>query len=212
MLGDGDRAHELFDMLNPIRHTASPRDIAVYLAEPYVMAADVYMSNPYRGRAGWTWYTGAAGWMYQAGVEWILGIRREGGRLRLEPRIPAGWPGFRAEYRFGGSVYAIEVRNRRAGGGGGVEPGLTIDGKPLPAWSGQAGEAVPALSASKQAAAEGAPASNAPKQSAAERAPAPDAPKQAAADGAPPTPTASAGGWFIDLVDDGARHEVVLQL
>jgi cellobiose phosphorylase len=134
ILGDGDKAFELFDMLNPIRHTASPREVAVYLGEPYAMAADVYMSNPYRGRAGWTWYTGAAGWMYQAGVEWILGIRREGSRLRLEPRIPSGWPGYRAEYRYGGSVYAIEVRNRRIGGSG---PSLAVDGRPIPADAGR---------------------------------------------------------------------------
>src|SRR5690606_20947612 len=78
LLGNGDKAFELFDMLNPVTHTASPGDIRTYVGEPYVMAADVYMSEPYKGRAGWTWYTGASGWMYQAGIEWVLGLRREG--------------------------------------------------------------------------------------------------------------------------------------
>jgi len=289
ILGDGDRAYELFDMLNPIRHTASPREIAVYLGEPYAMAADVYMSNPYRGRAGWTWYTGAAGWMYQAGIEWILGIRREGDRLRLEPRIPAGWPGFRAEYRYGGSVYAIEVRNRQAGGGSG--PVLTIDGKPASPGGGTAfaGAAVSRTPDTAGAAVSrtpdtaGSEADRTPDSaetaavrtdtagSAADRTPdtagaavsrtpdtagseadrtpdtagaavsrtpdtagseadrTPDSAETAAvrtdtagsaADRTPDTsaphdsrtPMTAPGGWYVELVDDGARHEVVLQL
>jgi Cellobiose phosphorylase len=202
MLGDGDKAYELFDMLNPIRHTASPRDIAVYLGEPYAMAADVYMSNPYRGRAGWTWYTGAAGWMYQAGLEWILGIRREGGRLRLEPRIPAGWPGYKAEYRHGGSVYAIEVRNRQAGR---AEPGLTVDGKPVPSGPGREGGGGPAP-ASGGGSVDHEPAS---RGAAADHSPASGG---ASAGHAPASATAAPGAWYVDLVDDGARHEIVLQL
>lgn len=218
ILGDGDKAFELFDMLNPIRHTSSPREVAVYLGEPYAMAADVYMSNPYRGRAGWTWYTGAAGWMYQAGVEWILGIRREGGRLRLEPRIPAGWPGFRAEYRFGGSVYAIEVRNRQAGGSG---PGLTVDGKPVPACAAaESGTGSEPGSPSEGARPDGHPA----EAGGAADAPAPS--PEAAPDrrertreavpaeggGVSPLSAAATGRWYVELIDDGARHEVVLQL
>jgi cellobiose phosphorylase len=231
ILGDGDKAFELFDMLNPIRHTASPREIAVYLGEPYAMAADVYMSNPYRGRAGWTWYTGAAGWMYQAGVEWILGIRREGGRLLLKPRIPAGWPGFKAEYRFGGSVYAIEVIGRQAGRNG---PGLTVDGKPVPAEAGRAGDGGggpakagradggPAAGAPKPAAANGGAAAGRDAASAGSAAVRTDAVGSAVAQ--PPdfagsdysrgavAPVNAPAGWYVDLVDDGARHEVVLQL
>ena len=48
------------------------------------------------GAGGWTWYTGSAGWMYRAGVEGILGIRREGAFLVVDPCIPAAWPGFEA--------------------------------------------------------------------------------------------------------------------
>ncbi len=126
LLGQGDQAFELFDMLNPVTHTASPGDIRTYVGEPYVMAADVYMSDPYKGRAGWTWYTGASGWMYQAGIEWIIGLRRDGDKLLLRPSIPADWPGFTAEYRFGRSVYAITVsRSAKADGASQV----TVDGR-----------------------------------------------------------------------------------
>src|SRR5439155_7615656 len=37
--GDGDRAFELFQMLNPLTHTRTPEDVATYKVEPYVVAA-----------------------------------------------------------------------------------------------------------------------------------------------------------------------------
>src|SRR6185369_11161665 len=94
--GDGAKAAELFALLNPINHATTPQDTARYRVEPYVVAADVYSVAPHTGRGGWTWYTGAAGWMVQAGVEGILGIRREGMSLLVDPCVPAHWPGYEA--------------------------------------------------------------------------------------------------------------------
>jgi cyclic beta-1,2-glucan synthetase len=53
-------------MISPIRHTASQQGAERYMAEPYVIAADVYGVEPHNGRGGWTWYTGSAGWMMTA--------------------------------------------------------------------------------------------------------------------------------------------------
>ena len=125
-LGDGDKAFELFHMLNPINHTRTPGEVRQYAGEPYVMAADVYTAGPHKGRSGWTWYTGAAGWMYQAGLEWILGLRRQGERLYIQPCIPAEWPGFQVSYRYGSSRYLISVHNS-AHKSGGIE--FIIDGQ-----------------------------------------------------------------------------------
>ncbi|MDT2181591.1 hypothetical protein P7H07_14750, partial [Paenibacillus larvae] len=66
---------------------------------------------PHKGHAGWTWYTGAAGWMYQAGIEWILGLRRRGSRLYMNPCIPCEWPEFSVQYRYGETYYRIKVNN-----------------------------------------------------------------------------------------------------
>jgi len=110
-LGNGDKAFELFQLLNPLNHTHTPNEVRQYAGEPYVMAADVYTVDPHKGRAGWTWYTGAAGWMYQAGVEWILGLRRRGIRLYIRPCIPCDWPEFSVNYRFGSARYLITVKN-----------------------------------------------------------------------------------------------------
>ena len=127
MLGDGDKAVELFDMINPIMHTRSPQDVEQYRVEPYVLAADVYSEPPHVGRGGWTWYTGSSSWMYQAGLEWILGFRLRGAQLSLDPCIPRDWPGFTLVYRYGSTTYEIVVENPH-GASRGVSM-LTIDGE-----------------------------------------------------------------------------------
>lgn len=110
-LGEGDKAGALFAMLNPINHTRDRAAVHRYKVEPYVMAADVYAAPGHVGRGGWTWYTGSAAWMQRAGIESILGLRRKGNILCIEPCIPKTWPGFSLRLRHGESVYDIEVRN-----------------------------------------------------------------------------------------------------
>jgi cellobiose phosphorylase len=107
--GDHERAWELFRMLSPVRHGATAEDIAVYRVEPYVVAADVYGVAPHIGRGGWTWYTGSAGWMYRLLTETLLGVHREGDRLRLEPRLPRDWNAYKVHYRFHQTVYHIAI-------------------------------------------------------------------------------------------------------
>jgi cyclic beta-1,2-glucan synthetase len=111
MLGEGDKAADLFNLLNPIHHASRRADIHQYKVEPYAVAADVYSQPPHVGRGGWTWYTGAASWLYRAGLEWILGFRKEGSALRIDPCIPSDWNEFRITYRHGGSIYRIRVEN-----------------------------------------------------------------------------------------------------
>ncbi len=130
MLGQGDRAEALFRLLNPIRQSATPEDVARYKVEPYIVAADVYSSPKYTGRGGWTWYTGSAGWMYRVGIEAILGLRRVGDALRIEPCIPKDWSGYSIEYQHRGTLYRISVANPQ-----GVNQGVkqvTLDGERLP--------------------------------------------------------------------------------
>ena len=98
-LGEGDRAMELFNMLNPINHSANRAGVQRYKVEPYVMAADVYGRSPHVGRGGWTWYTGSSSWMYRAAVEAILGFDLKGRTLRIQPRIPRGWNGFEMTFK-----------------------------------------------------------------------------------------------------------------
>jgi cyclic beta-1,2-glucan synthetase len=110
-LGLGDEAMELFHMVNPINHMRSPEGLEQYRAEPYAVAADVYTHPMHLGRGGWTWYTGSAGWMYQAAVEGLLGLRRNGATFSVAPSIPAIWPKFAIHWIVGGTTYQISVLN-----------------------------------------------------------------------------------------------------
>ena len=110
-LGDGDEAEALFRLINPIYRSNTAAEAAAYKVEPYVIAADVYGVPPHVGRGGWSWYTGSASWMYRLGVEAILGLRRMGDRLRIEPCIPQSWHGYRLSVRYGRSCYDVHVTN-----------------------------------------------------------------------------------------------------
>jgi cyclic beta-1,2-glucan synthetase len=111
MLGDGDKAGELFSLLSPIHHASTRAATHRYKVEPYVASADVYSQAPHTGRAGWTWYTGSAGWLYRAGLEWILGLRVQGQQLVVDPCIPSAWPGFEMTLRHRSARYEIAVEN-----------------------------------------------------------------------------------------------------
>src|ERR1041385_4914502 len=94
--GNGDRAFELFQMINPLTRTRTADEVAVYHIEPYVVAADVYTAAGQVGRGGWSWYTGSASWMYRVGLEAILGFTKRGDTLRIEPCVPRDWPSSRS--------------------------------------------------------------------------------------------------------------------
>jgi cyclic beta-1,2-glucan synthetase len=111
LLGDGNRAFDLYQMINPLTRTNTPDDVAKYKVEPYVIAADVYTAEGHMGRGGWTWYTGSAAWMYRVGLEGILGFTKRGDTLTMDPCIPSHWPEFSVTYRCGSSRYDITVRN-----------------------------------------------------------------------------------------------------
>jgi cyclic beta-1,2-glucan synthetase len=131
LLGDGDRAGELFSLLNPINHASTRTGIHRYKVEPYVVCADVYSVPPHVGRGGWTWYTGSAAWMYRTAVEGILGISARGATLMIDPCIPRAWAGFEFTYKFGTSRYRVTVKNPR-----GLSRGIAearLDGKSLSA-------------------------------------------------------------------------------
>jgi cyclic beta-1,2-glucan synthetase len=129
MRGDGDRAFQLFQMLNPLTHAATPEGVATYKVEPYVVAADVYTAAGQMGRGGWTWYTGSASWTYRVALEAILGFTKVGDNISIDPRVPVDWPSYVIEYRHGTSLYAIVVHEPgRVRAGSAV---VTLDGKEI---------------------------------------------------------------------------------
>jgi cyclic beta-1,2-glucan synthetase len=109
--GDGERAAELFEMLNPINHGSTRAGIHRYKSEPFVIAADVYSEPPHTGRGGWSWYSGAAGWMYRAGIEFILGFKLRGREIVIDPCIPEQWRSFKIRYRARSATYEFLIEN-----------------------------------------------------------------------------------------------------
>jgi cyclic beta-1,2-glucan synthetase len=129
LLGDGDRAGELFSLINPINHASTRAGIHRYKVEPYVVCADVYSAPSHIGRGGWTWYTGSAAWMYRTAVEGILGVQLHGQLLKIDPCIPRAWARFDVTYKYRSSEYRIAVENPQ-----GVSRGVilaSLDGREI---------------------------------------------------------------------------------
>ena len=119
--GYHDRAYRYFQMINPINRTKAENKTDIYKDEPYVIAADIYSSNSFYARGGWTWYTGSSGWFYKVGIEDILGFHKHGNKLTLKPKIPIAWDDFKLKYKYMDTTYVIEVSK-------GPKESLSLDG------------------------------------------------------------------------------------
>ena len=111
MLGFGDKATELYRMINPIEHSKTKDSALKYKVEPYSIPADVYGNGNLLGRGGWTWYTGSSGWYYVAGIEYILGMKINNNVLSFNPCIPKDWTDINIKYKYIDSIYNIIISN-----------------------------------------------------------------------------------------------------
>ncbi len=126
LMGRGTEAVELFELINPINASLDAEHIQVYRGEPYVTCGDVYSVGSLSGRAGWSWYTGSAGWLYQAGLEYIIGLKVRATGFTIEPTLPGHWPQVSVKYRRGEREFVITINNQA-----GVERGVasvSVDG------------------------------------------------------------------------------------
>jgi len=126
-LGDGDRAWQVFDTINPIRRTATVGDAAHYLREPYVLPGDV-SGGSMIGVGGWSWYTGAAGWTWQLAIHGILGLRFIADNVIVKPCMPTDWGGATVHLRSPQGDLTIIIEDPDHLGHADVE--LRIDGAP----------------------------------------------------------------------------------
>ena len=109
MIGNGDAAFGYYKLINP---SAREQISDVHRCEPYVYAQMIAGPDaPSYGEAKNSWLTGTAAWNLVAITQWILGIRAEMDGLRVDPVLPAAWPGFTVTRRFRGATYQISVRN-----------------------------------------------------------------------------------------------------
>ena len=126
-IGDGDRAWQVFDIVNPVRRGASKEDAEQYKREPYVLAGDVSATGQHHRQGGWSWYTGAAGWTWQLAVSGILGVNLQGVEVRLTPCLPRAWGG--AEVWLDGPHGALSITIRDPAHIGSGAVALSVDGK-----------------------------------------------------------------------------------
>jgi cellobiose phosphorylase len=135
MVGRGDRAFGYYAQINP---AARNDRIDEFEVEPYVYCQNILSDeHPQFGLGRNSWLTGTASWAYQAGTQYILGIRPTYGGLTIDPCIPSAWDGFHAVRRYRGATYDITVTNPDH-----VSKGIrsvTVDGTPI------AGAIVPAF-------------------------------------------------------------------
>ncbi len=111
LLGDGEKALAYYHSICPSTKEAQ---IETYRGEPYVHAQMIAGRDaPTFGEAKNSWLTGTAAWSYVAASQGILGIRPDYNGLRVDPCIPADWPGFSVTRTFRGVTYEIEVKNTR---------------------------------------------------------------------------------------------------
>ena len=93
-------------MINPVTKNTIEED----KVEPYVIAADIYSASNMAGSGGWTWYTGSAGWFYNVGIRDLLGIKKEGSILNIEPCVLDKFKKFNITYKYLDTTYDIEVK------------------------------------------------------------------------------------------------------
>ena len=104
-----DDAYEIYQMVNPIQHSKTDKEVETYMVEPYVIAADIYSNPDHKGRGGWTWYTGSSGWFYRVGLEYICGFTLRGEELEITPHMPTKWTEIKINYHYLDTVYQIVV-------------------------------------------------------------------------------------------------------
>ncbi len=111
LLKKGEKATEYFRILNPIEHARTFDAALKYKVEPYVISADVYSNANMAGRGGWSWYTGSSSWLYIAALQNIIGIKRKGNILTIDPCISKEWESIYVEYKYKKATYKINIYN-----------------------------------------------------------------------------------------------------
>jgi cellobiose phosphorylase len=124
--GDGDRANEIIDMINPFKRTISQEGVEKYMIEPYVLTSDINASGEYVGRGGWSWYTGSAATLYLVLMEEIFGLKLRKNTLIIDPCLPRSWDELTIRF----NNYQIKISNPNKVSKGVKE--VFLDGLKLP--------------------------------------------------------------------------------
>ena len=120
------RANDGWEILRSI--LPEEHDASRYMAEPFVIPADVYTCPGHVGEAGWTWYTGSSGWYFRVFTEELLGIKPWHGRIYIRPCLPDNFPDCRVRL----TTRAGKTHDIVIGREGILLDGAIYDGKGIP--------------------------------------------------------------------------------
>jgi cellobiose phosphorylase len=87
---------------NPVRQSQN---------EPFSLTNSFKLNSHYYGHAGDPWRTNTAAWCWRALVEFILGVRRDYGGLRIDPCLPGHLRKASVMRRFRGAFYTVLLDN-----------------------------------------------------------------------------------------------------
>jgi cellobiose phosphorylase len=108
LLNRPDTAYEYYKSILPYKNNSTAE---VLKTEPYVFCQTICSNDSITpGEGANSWLTGTAAWMYVAATQYILGIKPDLEGLKIEPRIPSEWAGYRVKRLFRGCMYHIEVK------------------------------------------------------------------------------------------------------
>lgn len=105
-----DKAYSYYQLINPINRTKTSVDVEKYKVEPYVIAEDIYTNDLFNSQGGFTWNNSSSSLFYKVGIEEILGIKRRGDKLMIEPHLPKNIKEFEIQYNYLDSLYEIKVK------------------------------------------------------------------------------------------------------
>lgn len=109
-LGETRKGFEILEAVNPCARSLNPKTAKNYRSEPYALCGDIYSSDEYPGRGGWSLYTGAAGWFLRVVIEDLVGYREYADHFTLDPKLPEKIPSFSMRLAKKNTVYHISVK------------------------------------------------------------------------------------------------------
>ena len=117
-----NEAYNVLKTINPALICSTKEGSDRYLGEAYFVAGDVSTSPSFKGRCGWSIYTGASGWYFNAVFACLLGIRIEGDTFSIKPSLCYDFTGYSITFTHRNTTYDIVVKT-------GNESSCSLDGK-----------------------------------------------------------------------------------
>lgn len=114
-------AHELMRALNPIHHCDDSQRMEIFRCAPYRLHGGMHAAPLEAGRAVPEGGHIAAALLYAVILEDVLGLRREGNMLHIQPHVPPDWDDYALTLREGSTTWHISVERHTKL--------LTIDGE-----------------------------------------------------------------------------------